>query len=145
MSTEERIAELETLVVQLREQLDALVARNSELEAQLAQAKRDSRTSSKPPSNDGLGRHPAASRLTPRLPRTLSRLPRGWPRRQSPDGWRASSGLRGRIAQSPTRNLLERVLLLQDQVLALLDALTIPFDSNRVERDLRSLKVQQKV
>lgn len=56
MSTEERIGELEALVVQLREQLDALVARNSELEAQLAQAKRDSRTSSKPPASDGLGR-----------------------------------------------------------------------------------------
>lgn len=56
MSTEERLAELETLVVELREQIDALVARNSELEAQLAQAKRDSCTSSKPAPSDGLGR-----------------------------------------------------------------------------------------
>jgi transposase len=56
MSTEERIAELETLVVQLREQVDALVARNAELEAQVAQAKRDSHSSSKPPSSDGLAR-----------------------------------------------------------------------------------------
>jgi transposase len=56
MRTEERIAELETLVTQLREQIDALVARNAELEAQVAHAKRDSHTSSKPPSSDGLGR-----------------------------------------------------------------------------------------
>jgi transposase len=56
MSTEERIAELEALVAQLREQVDALVARNAALEAQVPQAQRDSRTSSKPPISDGLAR-----------------------------------------------------------------------------------------
>jgi len=56
MSTNERIAELEALVAQLREQVDALVARNAALEAQVAQAQRDSRTSSKPPTSDGLAR-----------------------------------------------------------------------------------------
>jgi transposase len=55
------------------------------------------------------------------------------------------SGQRGRLAQSPARNLLERFLLDQDQVLAFLDDLTIPFDNNQAERDLRTLKVQQKV
>ena len=55
-------------------------------------------------------------------------------------------GQRGRLAQSPTRNLLERLLLQQDQVLAFLDDLTIiPFDNNQAERDLRGLKIQQKV
>jgi transposase len=52
---------------------------------------------------------------------------------------------RGRIKQSPTRNLLERLWLGQDQVLAFLNDLTIPFDNNQAERDLRLLKTQQKV
>src|SRR5262249_53188773 len=54
-------------------------------------------------------------------------------------------GQRGRLAQSPTRNLLERLLLQRDQVLAFPDDLAIPFDNNQAERDLRGLKVQQKV
>jgi len=48
MSTEERIAELEALVQQQRKQIAQLLARNAELEAQVAHAKRDSHTSSKP-------------------------------------------------------------------------------------------------
>jgi transposase len=55
------------------------------------------------------------------------------------------AGQRGRQAQSPARNLLERLLFQQDQVLAFLDDLTIPFDNNQAERDLRGLKIQQKV
>ncbi|HEV2462127.1 MAG TPA: IS66 family transposase, partial [Ktedonobacterales bacterium] len=52
---------------------------------------------------------------------------------------------RGRVKQSPARNLLERLLLGQEAVLAFLDDLTIPFDNNQAERDLRLLKVQQKI
>ncbi len=52
---------------------------------------------------------------------------------------------RGRMKQSPACNLLERLWLGQAQVLAFLDDLTIPFDNNQAERDLRLLKTQQKV
>jgi len=54
-------------------------------------------------------------------------------------------GQHGRLQQSPARNLLERLWLQQDQVLAFLDDLTIPFDNNQAERDLRLVKTQQKV
>jgi transposase len=52
---------------------------------------------------------------------------------------------RGRIKQTPARNMLERLWREQEQVLAFLDDLTIPFDNNQAERDLRTLKTHQKV
>jgi uncharacterized coiled-coil protein SlyX len=54
-------------------------------------------------------------------------------------------GRKGRLKQSPARNLLERLWMGQHRVLAFLDDLTIPFDNNRAEQDLRMLKVQQKI
>jgi transposase len=49
------------------------------------------------------------------------------------------------VKQTPAQNLLKRLCLGQDKVLAFLDDLTIPFDNNQAECDPRMLKVQQKV
>ena len=52
-------------------------------------------------------------------------------------------GRRRRLAQSFTRNLLERLDTKRDEVLCFLGDLAVPFD--RAERDLRMVKVKQKV
>ena len=72
-------------------------------------------------------------------------LESGAGRQSAPPDQERRPGQRGRLAQSPARNLLERLTLQQHEVLAFLDDLAIPFDNNQAERDLRGLKVQQKV
>jgi transposase len=51
----------------------------------------------------------------------------------------------GRKKQEASKNLLDALLKRADQVLAFLDDLSIPFTNNLAERDLRMIKVQQKI
>ena len=56
-----------------------------------------------------------------------------------------ASKRRGRQKQSAAKNLLDDLLQRADQVLAFLDDLSLPFTNNLAERDLRMVKVQQKI
>ena len=57
----------------------------------------------------------------------------------------APPGTKGRIKQSAARNLLDRMRKHQQAVFCFLEDLRVEFDNNLAERDLRMLKVQQKV
>ena len=54
-------------------------------------------------------------------------------------------GQRGRLAQSPARNLLNRLIQHQDAYLRFASDFRVPFDNNLAERDLRMAKLQQKI
>jgi transposase len=64
---------------------------------------------------------------------------------QPPVGLDEAPKRRGRRKQTSSKNLLDDLLRRADQMLVFLDDLSIPFTNNQAERDLRMVKVQQKI
>ncbi|QFY88607.1 IS66 family transposase [Magnetovirga frankeli] len=62
-----------------------------------------------------------------------------------PDESQRKSGQRGRLKRSKSRNLLERLIQFETDVLRFMVERDVPFTNNQGERDLRMSKVQQKI
>lgn len=77
--------------------------------------------------------------------RYVAILDQGWAENPTPPLSAVRSKSRGRPKGSPARNLLKRLLKHQASVLGFMHDFTIPFDNNQAERDLRMMKLKQKI
>jgi transposase len=65
--------------------------------------------------------------------------------KECPRGEEKPPGRRGRAAKPKSRNLLERLKEREDEVLRFITRKEVPFTNNQAERDLRMMKVHQKI
>lgn len=70
-------------------------------------------------------------------------LAQGWQANPPPE--KPALPKRGRLKQSTAQNLLQRLGKYQAAVLAFIHDFRVPFDNNLAERDLRMMKVKQKI
>jgi len=63
---------------------------------------------------------------------------------QPPDNFKKVKK-RGKTAQTKAKNLLDRFIVHKEQILRFLNDLRVSFDNNQAERDIRMMKLQQKI